>query len=236
MAILARNGPFQHDRARPSPEEEPPVPVAPPPSDATLVALAQRDPLAFAPLYQRYVTPVYRYCYRQTSDPDAASDLTAHIFTRALEALPRFRMRETAAPDAANGSTFRAWLFAIAHNAIVDRRRRQRPTVPFDASHELTVDTDAGPEARAVHQDELGHLIAVLHRLPDTHRTIIELRLAGLTTAEIGETLGISRAAVKSAQTRAYARLRDLLAPGDHNHDRNHSDDLPSHAAQESPR
>ena len=232
MAILARNGPFQRDRAQPDRAEASAVPVTPVPTDAELVTHAQRDPLAFAPLYQRYVTPVYRYCYRQTSDPDAASDLTAHIFTKALESLPRFRVRDAAPADATTGGTFRSWLFAIAHNAIVDRRRRQRPTVPFDPSHELAIDTDAGPEARAVHQDELGHLIAVLHRLPDTHRSIIELRLAGLTTAEIGETLGISRAAVKSAQTRAYARLRDLLAPDDHNH----SDDLPSHAAQESPR
>ncbi|HWV25356.1 MAG TPA: sigma-70 family RNA polymerase sigma factor [Thermomicrobiales bacterium] len=238
MAILARNGPFQHDHARPSPADALSGPAATAPTDATLVSLAQRDPLAFAPLYQRYVTPVYRYCYRQTSDPDAASDLTAHIFTKALESLPRFRVRNAATADATTGGTFRSWLFAIAHNAIVDRRRRQRPTVPFDRSHELAIDTDAGPEARAVHQDELGHLIAVLHRLPDTHRTIIELRLAGLTTAEIGETLGMSRAAVKSAQTRAYARLRALLAPDDHdrNHDHDHSDDLPSHAAQESPR
>ena len=54
-------------------------------------------------------------------------------------------------------------------------------------------------------------LIAVLEQLPHQHRQIIELRLAGLTSAEIASTLSLTRAAVKSAQTRAYARLRDLL-------------------------
>jgi DNA-directed RNA polymerase specialized sigma24 family protein len=54
--------------------------------------------------------------------------------------------------------------------------------------------------------------LAVLHQIPEQHRQIIELRLAGLTTAEIAGALQLTRAAVKSAQTRAYARLRDLLA------------------------
>jgi DNA-directed RNA polymerase specialized sigma24 family protein len=33
-----------------------------------------------------------------------------------------------------------------------------------------------------------------------------------LTTTEVGDALGMSRPAVKSAQSRAYKRLRDLLA------------------------
>ncbi len=69
-----------------------------------------------------------------------------------------------------------------------------------------------GPEEWAVHGDELDRLIAVLEHLPHQHRQIIELRLAGLTSAEIASTLSMSKAAVKSAQTRAYARLRDLLS------------------------
>ncbi|MGI8484049.1 MAG: RNA polymerase sigma factor [Thermomicrobiales bacterium] len=221
---MARNEPFQKDRARPSRSDTPQVPAAHPttarpsdtpgvPDDLDLLRHAQRDPLAFAPRYQRYATPVYHYCYRQTSDPDAASDLTAHIFTKALEALPRFRPRSASNIPTANGSTFRSWLFSIAHNTIVDWHRRQRPTIPLDDHSHHVADPDTGPEALAVHQDELGHLIAALDHIPDTHRTIIELRLAGLTSAEIGETLGMSRAAVKSAQTRAYARLRDLLEP-----------------------
>jgi len=184
-------------------------------TDTDLVARAQHDPLAFAPLYQRYVTPVYRYCFRQTSDPDIAADLTAHIFTKALEGLPRYQSRLALRTDREGGGTFRSWLFAIAHNAIIDRLRRERPTQPLDPTHEQTTDPDDGPEFRAIHQDELARMLAVLDRLPDTHRQIIELRLAGLTAAEIAASLGLSRAAVKSAQTRAYSRLRNLLEPPD---------------------
>jgi len=117
--------------------------------------------------------------------------------------LPKFRVRQE------SGGSFRSWLFTIAHNAVVDSHRQRRPAgrLPID-----TPDHDPGPEARAVHGDELARLIAILDRIPDGQRQIIELRLAGLTAAEIAATLSISRAAVKSAQTRAYARLRELLS------------------------
>ena len=177
------------------------------PGDADLVAVAIHDPAAFAPLYRRYVDPVYRYCYRRVSDAEVAADLTSTIFTRAIEALPRFRARQN---TASSGDTFRSWLFTIAHNAVVDHHRRTRAsgTMPHD-----TPDHDPGPEARAVHGDEFARLMAVLDQIPDHHRQIIELRLAGLNSAEIASALSLSRAAVKSAQTRAYAHLRDLLSP-----------------------
>ena len=194
-----------------------PAPVVPgpsrQPSDAALVRAAQRDPLAFAPLYQRYVTPVYRYCFRQTSDPEAAADLTAQIFTKALEALPRFHLRGDA--EEPGTATVRSWLFAIAHNAIVDVRRRDRPTRSLDAvpdparstapatsSGELA-DPGIGPEELAVHRDELGRLIAVLGRLPDSQRQIIELRLAGQEASLAAPEKGVSTKSVAPSTTKA---------------------------------
>jgi RNA polymerase sigma-70 factor (ECF subfamily) len=162
-------------------------------------------PQAFTPLYRKYVDPVYRYCYRRVSDPDRAADLTASIFTRALESLPRLQVGDA-------GGTFRSWLFTIAHNAVVDSHRQHRITAELPLDRQ---DPSPGPEDRAVHRDEFDRLLAVLDRLPEQHRQIIELRLAGLTSAEIANVLSVSKAAVKSAQTRAYARLRELLAAPD---------------------
>lgn len=160
------------------------------------------------------MTPIYRYCYRQTSDPELAADLTTQIFTRAIEALPKFEQRAGHRESgSATGSSFRGWLFTIAHHAVIDHRRRVRPSRPLDDTHRELADDGQGPEERAVLRDELSRLIAVLDRIPDGQRQIIELRLAGLTAAEIATALSMSRAAVKSAQTRAYARLRDLLGP-----------------------
>lgn len=173
--------------------------------EAAWIDAARHDAHAFAPLYDRYAIPIYRFCYRKVGDPDVANDLTAQIFTRAIERIHRYSHRD--------GATFRSWLFTIARNTITDRWRRQRPTQPLDPMVDTLADSDPGPEDYAMHQDELSRLLSILDQLPDNQRDIIELRLAGLTTTEVGAALGMSRPAVKSAQSRAYKRLRVLLTP-----------------------
>lgn len=188
-------------------------------ADLAAVELAQADPRAFAPLYTRYAPIVLNYCRRRMADPDAAADATSLIFTRALAGLPSFR------PDPArSGSTFRSWLFTIAHNVVIDTRRRHRPHVSLDRQVGATgeasftdprwlTDPCASPEELAIRADDGERVLAMLRRLPERQRRIVELRIAGLTGAEIAQALGMSTSAVKSAQFRAYGTLRGLLRP-----------------------
>jgi len=192
-------------------------------NDLAIVTLAQADPRAFAPLYEHYAPIVYHYCLRRLSHPEAAADATAIVFTRALAALPRFT------PDPRReGSTFRSWLFTIAHNVVIDSRRRNRNHLSLDTfPADLTdsphlVDPGASPETLAIDADESRQVRAMLGHLPDRQRTIVELRLSGLSGAEIAQTLGMSESAVKSAQFRAYQSLRELLR--DH---RSHNPEFP---------
>src|SRR5699024_10200533 len=86
-------------------------------SEQDEITRAKRNPAEFAPLYERYVDAVYTYCLRRIGAPDHAADLTSRIFTRALGAIPRFRE---------GSGSFRSWLFAIAHNTVVDAYRTSR--------------------------------------------------------------------------------------------------------------
>src|SRR6266508_1165199 len=104
----------------PRPAEESAVAIE---DDAVLVVRAKADRQAFAPLYLRYVDPIYRYCYRRLGTTEAAADATSQTFAKALNGLPG--CRETA---------FRSWLFAIAHNVLVDSFRAQPPDLPLDAA------------------------------------------------------------------------------------------------------
>ena len=165
------------------------------------IALAQRDPHAFAPLYERYAEAVYRYCYRRLGNPETAADATSLVFSRALSALPRYHDR-----------SFRSWLFAIAHNTVVDGWRTTRIEARLEVSAGRA-DPAPGPEEVALRADAGREIHALLGHLPDDQRHVVELRLAGLTNSEIAATLGRSVAATKMLQVRALTRLRSLLRP-----------------------
>lgn len=164
--------------------------------DAALVAAAQADPRAFAPLYARYLQPVYRYCYRRLGTSAAAEDATSEVFVKVLAGLPRY-----------HEDSFRGWLFTIAHHVTVDALRQYCPQEPLEAAGEA-VDTALTPEEEIVSAETQRALLA---RLPDDQRHVVELRLAGLTGGEIAGVLGRSVGSVKALQFRALARLRRAL-------------------------
>src|SRR3954466_14603004 len=94
--------------------------------DASLARAARTDPRAFAVLYERYVGPVFGYCYVQLGDRTTAEDVTSEVFLKALAGLDGYR----------NG-VVAAWLLKIARNTIIDLRRRRRASSPLDAAQEL---------------------------------------------------------------------------------------------------
>jgi RNA polymerase sigma-70 factor (ECF subfamily) len=185
---------------RPNPAPTDGAPSAGEPSDEYLVTEAQHDRAAFALLYRRYATAVYRYCDRALGDRMTAEEVTQTVFLRALTALPNCR----------DGRAFRPWLFAIAHNAIADARRARRPFVPLDGALDMP-DLAASPEEVAFAGVQRREITTLLARLPDQERAIIELRLAGLRDKEIAQALGRSVGAIRTAQYRAVNHLRALL-------------------------
>ena len=165
-----------------------------------LVADARRDPRAFAPLYRRYVDPIYRFCFRRLGTKEDAEDATAQVFAKALAALPRL-----------GSQPFNAWLFAIARNVVADAHRAHRPTSPMTAAAGWA-DAAQGPEQRALAAEGGRQIRALLAALPARQRELMELRLAGLTDVEIARVLGKSHGAVRVAQHRTLLRLRELHA------------------------
>lgn len=164
-----------------------------------IVARSLHDPREFAPLYTRYAAPIYGYCSHRLGSRHAAEDATSIIFARALASLAGYR-----------GPSFRAWLFGIAHHVVVDALRGRAPDAPLDAAA-ARVDASPSPEDVALASEERRQLHALLTQLPAAQRRIIELRLVGLTSAEIGQVLGLRRGTVDVAHYRALRRLRTLL-------------------------
>lgn len=170
------------------------------------VVAAQQDRAAFAVLYRRYLDRVYAYCFYLLGDHHDAEDATERTFLAALRALDGFRDR---------GSSFRAWLFRIAHNelanAVRGRSRRRRHTLNLDGMGEGVEPPapEASDPAQALDRlDDARRVRSALERLPADRRQVVVLRFVdGLSAAEIGDVLGRSVGAVRVLQHRA---LRDL--------------------------
>ena len=126
-------------------------------------------------------------------------DLTARIFTEALEGLQDYREQ----------GTFSAWLFTIAHRRIVDQYRRRRPNQPLDTASEIEGDRP-NPLALVVHEERLEHLATLVKGLDEEKQELLRLRFAGeLTYRQIGEIVGRSEGAVKMAIHRLLRRLEE---------------------------
>ncbi len=183
-----------------------PTPAIPGTTDAELVRQAQMSPHAFAGLYLRYRDRVLNYCYYRLGNWDEAEDAASATFIKALDHLPAFVDR---------GDSFRTWLFRIAHNEVADRHRRhgRHPETPFDDALTM-VDPAPLPEERAIALDQRARLTALLAVLPARERSVMELRVAELSTREVAQVLQISEVNARTAQSRAIRRLRDLQDSG----------------------
>jgi len=170
-------------------------------SDALLVAWARQNPQAFTALYDRYFQAVLGYCLSQLGDMNIAEDAASQTFLKALAALSTYR--ET--------GRFRAWLFVIAHNAVLDAIRTRRQAESLEAAAGV-LDPATAPEERAIAEFDRAWLDGVIARLPAADRHVLELRRAGLSGREIAAVLGISHEAAKKRQLRAMDQIRAEIA------------------------
>ncbi|MDQ2681922.1 MAG: sigma-70 family RNA polymerase sigma factor [Chloroflexota bacterium] len=169
------------------------------PSDAELVRAAQIAIPAFEHLYRRYVNDVYRYCRQRLNEESDAADATSQVFVRALTNIRSCRQE-----------SFRAWLFAIARNVVIDTWRQSRVTVDLADAPDLA-DPAESPEVRAIAAEDRQSVLAALAYLTEEQRTVVEFRLAGLSGGEIAVLMGKSRNAVDQAQFRALNRMRAVI-------------------------
>ncbi len=176
-------------------------------SDEKLVAGALNGSTrAWRQLVQRYERRVYNLGYRLTGNGEDAMDLMQEVFLGVYRNLHRFR----------GDSSFRTWLFRIAHNKAVDLNRRRKLlslTGGLDESGEF-----AGGELSARPESEPDHGLAerernrlaleLLGRIPLEQRLVVELKIyQSLTFEEIAQMQEIS---VNTAKTRFYAALKKM--------------------------
>jgi RNA polymerase sigma-70 factor (ECF subfamily) len=161
------------------------------------------DEAALSELYALYFPRVYRYILARTGSTYDAEDLTEEVFMRVLEAIERFQWRDV---------PFSAWLFRIAHNAVISQRRkdsaRGRTAPLLDV---LAIDS-RGPDELVENRLALNEIMRAAEQLPEAQRQVITLRFsAALSVAETALAMGKGEGNVKVIQHKAITKLREMM-------------------------
>jgi RNA polymerase sigma-70 factor, ECF subfamily len=168
-------------------------------------------PGRFEQIYDANVVPIYRFIYARVGNRPDAEDLTAQVFTRAVEQLDTER----------DMPQIVSWLYRVSQNAIADYWRAfyRLPLVGTEQVapgwEPTAVDASAPPPSEADADASSARVQGLLHRLPTHYARVLELRfLQRLSVAETAETMGISRGNAKVLQYRAL-RKAALLGEAD---------------------
>lgn len=155
------------------------------------------DADAFGALYDRFQPEILRYLVIRVRDQDVAEDLAQQVFLKAWQAIPRYEHR---------GAPFRAWLYRMAHNQMVDYFRTRRPSTDLEGV-DLPEESEAEDLVLAAEMNEA--LRAAMERLSEDHREVLVLRfLMEKSAREIGEIMGRKEVTVRGLQMRALQALR----------------------------
>lgn len=181
-------------------------------SDAELMAsFAGGRANAMELLIARYQQPLFAWLMGMTQNRADAEDLFQEVWIRIIKNAEGFK-----------NISFKAWMWRIARNLLIDFRRRKRPNISLDAVAESGDDRplverlesgDMGPAATLEQSDMLEMVMEAVERLPEMQREVFLLRTQGnLAFREIAELLDIPLNTALGRMHDAMRKLKESLA------------------------
>ena len=173
-----------------------------------LVNKAQNgDDHAFAEIYGRYFTPIYRFIYFKVGNREEAEDLTQTVFMKVFKSLDRFRFRD---------NPFSSWIYRIANNMVIDFFRKKKSLPLLDENPEdwqLEFADDAlNPVEEAEELELAWSARQAIAEMKDPDRQVLVMRyIDGLSYKDIAETIGKTEEAVRQISSRSIRALKMIF-------------------------
>jgi RNA polymerase sigma-70 factor (ECF subfamily) len=170
--------------------------------------MAEGDADACGRFYDRYARLVYPLILRIVQHSADAADVLQDVFWEAWQAAASY--------DPTRGSP-EAWIVMRARTRAIDRvrairRRSETFVAPVDEA--ITPAPPAGGRDASERAADRAIVAAVLDRLPEAQREVIELAYyVGLTQTEIAERLKQPLGTVKTRMRLGLTRLREMTKP-----------------------
>ena len=166
----------------------------------------QGESQAYGELVLRYQDRLYSAMLHIVGSADEAEDVVQDSFVQAYIKLDTFQ----------GNSRFFTWLYRIAFNNALSRRRRRKADVSIDASKEMSGkephDRHEAPDEPLLREERIASVKAAMERLTEEHKTILLMReMQDMSYEEIAEVLQINIGTVRSRLSRARNQLKEFL-------------------------
>lgn len=161
---------------------------------------------AFELLVLEHQERLFRAMIHVTGSLHDAEEVTQEAFIRAFLKLDTFQQN----------SQFFTWLYRVAFNIALSRKRRKRVNISLDHQRDElgrdVVDCGEAVDANMIREDQISLVQTALSGLSEQHRGILVLReMNEASYEEIAEILDLSIGTVRSRLNRARKQLRISL-------------------------
>jgi len=155
---------------------------------------------SFEKLLKKYEPSVFKTCHYLLGDPSDAEEACQDIFLRVFHKIHAFQQK----------SSFRTWLYRIAHNYCLTKRKQniKRSITHQKLTSDIIKESSSSAESPSS-KPSIPEIHEVLFELSSPDREIITLKfISGLTVNEIAEANKLKLSTVKMRLYRALERFK----------------------------
>jgi RNA polymerase sigma-70 factor (ECF subfamily) len=171
-------------------------------------ALLAREPEAFDRFVAHFRAKIFHYSWMMCGQPEDAEEVAQETLLKVFESFDQLR----------DPQHVRAWVFRIAKNACLIKRRKSVFAPKQEESlDELQVKSEVAgdvpsPDIQLERSEMRALLDRVIRELPPAYRSVVMLRdREELSTEETAEILDLSADVVKTRLRRARVAMREKL-------------------------
>lgn len=154
------------------------------------------EKIRFEEIYQNYRDMMFRVAKGILHNDQDAEDAVHNAFLRIIKKFSRFQ----------NGpiKDLAPLVAVVTKNEAISLWRKKRDTVPLEEEWDSFAET-----AESV--SDYHALVELFTRLPQTYRSVLEMKLLGYSDGEIAAKLGLSKTAVSTRNSRGRQLLRSIV-------------------------
>ncbi len=165
------------------------------------------DSSAFEGLVRKYQNRLFTALVHISGSRQEAEDIAQDAFVQSYRKLHLF----------AGNSSFYTWLYRIAVNAAISRKRKKRAEYSVEQTQSVTgdepLDRSERVDERLLREERATLIQTALAKLPEEFRVVLVLReMEAFDYEAISETLDLPVGTVRSRLHRARLQLKEILS------------------------